>query len=86
MVASEASLDFCRTIVGWALPEITLVSRLHFHYMRNTFSSCLCSPAAPLSLSASLSLPLSNTLQLHRQQSQSKAMHLHNNRSSHNEK
>lgn len=39
MVISEANLDFCSTIVGWALPGITLVSRLYFHYMRNTFSS-----------------------------------------------
>lgn len=38
MVISEANLDFCGTMVGWALPEITL-SRLYFPYMRNTFSS-----------------------------------------------
>lgn len=40
MVVSGANLEFCSTIVGWALPEnhAGLTSR-DFHYMRNTFSS-----------------------------------------------
>lgn len=61
MVISEANLDFCSTIAGWALPEITLLSRPYFPYMRNTFSSVplfACSSTQPHALP---SLPLYDT-------------------------
>lgn len=61
MAISKANLDFCSTIVGWALPE----SRWSHVYASTTCATlsplCLCSPAAPLSLSAPLSFPLSVT-------------------------
>lgn len=83
MVVSGANLDFCSTIVGWALPGITLPSRLDFHYMRNTFSPRAFVRPLPVVPVIRHIYPV----MLHTDNKASpNAAHLHNNRSSHAEK